>query len=208
MTRLVIVGAGGHAAVVAEAARLQGEWDDICFIDQQYPDVSQVIGLPVVGNMTFVASLQADDVEFIVGIGDNDTRLKVHEELSSDGAGFAVVVHPSASVSRSASVQSGTVIMAQAVVNARSTVGVACIINTGATVDHDCQLGSAVHLSPGVNIAGGVSVGTKTWIGIGAVVVNKVSIGDGVIVGAGAAVLDNVPAHQTVVGVPAREINR
>jgi len=206
MTRLVIVGAGGHAAVVAEAAQLEGAWDDICFIDDKFPNVKNIIGLPVVGDLSAVPEFTADRVEFVVAIGNNDTRLELHEKLVGAGGKMVSVVHPTASVSRSADVQPGTVIMAQADINARATIGVACVVNTGATIDHDCQIDAGVHLSPGAHLAGGVTVGEKAWIGIGANVTNNVSIGSAAIVGAAASVLTDVAANRTVVGIPAREM--
>ena len=208
MTRLVILGAGGHAAVVAEAAQLEGAWDDICFVDDKYPDVSEIIGLRVVGDLSAVQELKADRVEFIVAIGNNHVRLELHQKIASSGGHLVSVVHPSTTVSRSASVQPGTVIMAQAAINARTVIGVACIVNTGATIDHDCQIESGVHISPGANLAGGVSVGERAWIGIGAIVMNDVSIGPNAIIGASAAVITDVAANNTVVGIPAKQINR
>lgn len=208
MTRLVIVGAGGHAAVVAEAAQLEEAWDDICFIDDRYPDLDEIIGLPVVGDLSAAQKLKADGADFIVAIGSNRTRLELHKKIADSGGHLVSVVHPSASVSRSAIVRPGAAIMAQAAINARTTIGDACIVNTGVTIDHDCQIESGVHVSPGAHIAGGVSVGEKTWIGIGASVINNVSIGGSAIVGAGATVLSDVPANQTVVGIPARGIVR
>jgi len=208
VTRLVIVGAGGHAAVVAEMADLVGAWENICFIDDKYPDLASIIDLPVVGNSSAIPGLINDKADFVIAIGNNQTRLKLHHEIVETGGRVVSVIHPSAVVSPSVILEKGSVVMAQAVINARTTIGAACIINTGATVDHDCRLEPAVHISPGAHLAGGVSVGEQTWIGIGASVVNNVSIGASVIIGAGAAVLDNVPAHQTVVGIPAREISR
>lgn len=207
MTRLVIVGAGGHAAVVAESAQLQGAWDDICFVDDKYPDLTEVIGLPVIDDLAAVERLQGEQAQFIVAIGSNDTRLRLHKSIAGVGR-MASVVHPSATVSRSAIVQPGTAIMAQAVINARAKIGAACVVNTSATIDHDCVIGSGVHVSPGANLAGGVSVGEAAWIGIGASVTNNVSIGAAAIVGAAAAVVGDVAPNQTVVGIPAREMVR
>ena len=207
MTRLVIVGAGGHAAVVAEAAELQGAWDDICFVDDKYPDVDEVLGFPVVGDSSAVHALISDQVEFIVAIGDNGTRLELHRQIDDSGGHFVTVVHPSACVSSSARVQPGTVILAQAVVNARATIDVACIVNTAATIDHDCEIQAAVHISPGAHLAGGVSVGERAWVGIGASVMNDVSIGSNAVIGASAAVIADVETNSTAVGVPARRIS-
>ena len=208
MTRLVIVGAGGHAAVVAEAAELEGTWDDICFVDDKYPDLSEIIGLPVIGTLSAVQEQISDQTEFMVAIGDNRTRLELHQKIASSGGRLASIVHPTAIVSRTATVQPGTVILAQAVINARTTLGIACIVNTCATIDHDCAIDAGVHISPGAQLAGGVSVRERAWIGIGASVINNVSIGNDAIVGAAAVVLNDVAANQTVVGIPAREIVR
>jgi len=208
MTRLVIVGAGGHAAVVAEAAELEGTWGDICFVDDKYPGLSESIGLPVVGDLSAVPELQAGQAKFVIAIGDNRTRLEIHQKIVSAGGQLVSIVHPAATVSRTAIVQPGSVILAQAAINARTTIGAACIVNTGSIIDHDCVIASGVHISPGANLAGGVSVGERAWIGIGASVINNVSIGSNAIVGAAAVVLGDVAADQTVVGIPAREIVR
>lgn len=205
MNRLVIVGAGGHAAVVAEAAQLDGIWDDICFVDDKYPDIDEIIGRPVVGDLSAVQKLSVDGASFIVAIGNNETRLKVHEKIARNGGHLVSVIHPSAAVSHSAILQPGTAVMAQAAINARTSIGIACIVNTGATLDHDCRLESGVHISPGANLAGGVTVGERAWIGLGASVINNVSIGSAAVVGACAAVLTDVPANRTVVGIPASE---
>ncbi|MNR34560.1 putative acetyltransferase EpsM [compost metagenome] len=114
------------------------------------------------------------------------------------------LIHPAAVVSRYASVDLGSVIMAGVQVNAGAQIGLGCILNTGCSVDHDCQLASAVHISPGAHLAGSVQVDEESWVGIGACVRQLVRIGRRVVVGAGAAVVTDVADDVTVVGVPAR----
>lgn len=53
-----------------------------------------------------------------------------------------------------------------------------------------------------------VTIGRDVWIGGGAIILAGITIGDGAIVGAGSVVTRNVPARATVVGNPARPINR
>ena len=193
MSKLIIIGAGGHGRVVADAANRE-----CVFVDKEAGDQKGVLA------MEDLSSLQQNDDEVIVGIGDNNTRMKVLSGLSN----IATVVHEDATVSESATLGDGTVVFARAVVNPNASVGRGCIINTAATVDHDCVLEDGVHISPGAHVGGGVSIGTCSWIGIGASVKHGVKIGDNVIVGASAAVVNDIRDGVTVVGVPARELKQ
>ena len=190
MKRLIIIGAGGHGSVVADAANV-----NCVFLDDD-TSLPNVIGTPSSLNDILV---EGDGV--VVAIGDNVLR---NEMLAAiDNA--ATVIHPTACVSPKATLGQGSVVLANAVVNVGATLGRGCIVNTGATVDHDCVLGKSVHVSPGANLGGNVRVGDCSWIGIGAAVKHEVTIGKHVVVGAGAAVINDVPDNTTVVGVPARE---
>lgn len=205
MTRpLLILGAGGHAKVVAEAALATGRWDAVAFLDDRHPAAREVMGWPVLGRLGDAPSLRGRYPDALVAIGHCRTRLRVQNELRRNGFDLPVVVHPAAWVSPSATLGAGTVVFAQAAVNACARVGEACILNTGCSVDHDCALGDGVHVCPGARLAGEVAVGDATWVGIGSSVIQRVRLGADVTVGAGAAVLRDVPDGVTAVGVPAR----
>lgn len=207
MNRLAILGASGHGKVVADTAELCG-WGVIEFFDDAWPSISKNGIWPVVGTSNDLAErfLEFDGV--LVAIGSNKTRQQKLSELKSIGAPIPVLVHPSATVSRHATLACGVVVFASAVVNAYASIGEGAILNTGCSVDHDCVIADAVHLSPGVRLAGAVRVGEQSWIGIGACVRQLVHIGSRVTIGAGAAVIANVADDLTMVGVPAQPLRR
>jgi len=201
---LLVVGAGGHGKVVADTAMEMGCWSRIGFVDDRGGYLQQVAGVQVVGCLADLKSLRSEWSAAVVAIGDARQRLGILEGIRDLKFELPVIAHPSAVVSRLATVGAGTVIFAQAAINAGASVGAGCIVNTGATVDHDCQLGDGVHVCPGVNLAGNVRVGARSWIGIGSAVRQGISIGWGVMVGAGSVVIQDVPDAVTVYGVPAR----
>lgn len=203
MRRLAILGASGHGKVVADCAELCG-WESVIFFDDAWPDKRMNGAWSVVGDTADLLRRVGEFDGVLVAIGNNTVRQARLRLLAEQGGVLPVLVHPSAVVSRFASLGAGSVVFAGAVLNADCTVGAGAIINTGATVDHDCVLGDAVHISPGAHLAGGVVVGDRSWVGIGSTARQLVRIGFDVVVGAGAAVVADVVDGCVVTGVPAR----
>jgi len=203
---LLIIGAGGHGRVTADAAELSGKWGKIAFLDDRYPEINSSGRWPVIGVLEGIATLVNKWSDFVVAIGDNVVRSENQEKLRSLCLNVSTVIHPSAQIASDVMLGDGTVVFANAVINTGSVLGKACVVNTGSTVDHDCQLGNGVHISPGVNLAGNVKVGDRSWVGIGATVINGCTIGNDAMIAAGAVVINNINNGLIVSGVPAREL--
>jgi UDP-N-acetylbacillosamine N-acetyltransferase len=199
---LLVYGAGGHGLVVAEAAELAG-FDVLGFIDDgQFPG-TPVGDFAVLGGGGMAGEY---DAALIVAIGNNHHRWTVLERLLEAGAIVTSVIHPSATVSPSARIDTGVFIGPKAVIHAQATVGQGGIVNSAAVVEHHVNLAAAVHVAPGAVLTGRVRVGARAMIGAGAVVLPDVAIGDDAVVGAGAVVTRSVDAQCTVVGNPAKVI--
>jgi len=203
---LLVVGAGGHGSVVADAAHEQGLWSQIAFLDDDPTAQLLMADWPILGATDQSSEWLEKYTDLIVAIGDNTQRIQLIQKFKDQGFNIPVICHPTACVSAYAEIGMGSMLAAQCAVNAGSRLGRGCIINTGATIDHDNLLEDGVHVSPGAHLGGGVHVGTNSWIGIGASVREQTSIGSHVIVGAGAAVVDNVVDNLQVGGVPARPL--
>lgn len=209
--RLLIVGSGGHGRVVHDVARASGH-EIVGFIDSDEQLVGKVVG----GTGTTVVMSQADFLEQVrsgvideavaIAIGDNRTRLDVLRSV--EALALPVIVHPTATVSPSASLGPGTVVMPAAVINSNAKVGRGVIVNSAAVVEHDCVVANGAHISPGAVLAGGVVVHEGAWIGAASCVIGGVEVGEYAIVGAGAVVIRSVPPHTTVVGCPAAPVRR
>lgn len=204
---LVIWGASGHALVVADIVRSQGEYEIIGFLDDV--DVRRrntaFCGAKVLGGKEQLTVLPDLGVKhLIVAMGDCEARMKTGELIRESGFELATAIHPRAVVAQNAVVGAGTIVAAGAVINPASIIGENVIVNTSASIDHECVIEDGAHIGPGARLGGRVKVGRATWIGIGAIVKDRVMIGANSILGAGAVLLDDLPNNVIAYGVPAR----
>ncbi|MBD1390507.1 acetyltransferase [Neiella sp. HB171785] len=208
MTRLVILGAGGHGKVVADVAQLSQDYDKLLFLDDAFERIGECAGLPVAGPLSDFSRYINEHTHFFVAMGSCAGRQSWLQQLLAAKAQLATLIHPTAIIAHSVVIESGVLICAGAIINPDSKIGLGVIINTGATIDHDCVIGAYSHVCPGVSIAGMVHVGELCWLGIGANVIQLITIADHCTLGAGATLIHSTQAGQTLVGVPARPISK
>lgn len=200
-TLLAIVGGGGHALVVAEAASLAGYTVVGFYDDNPKATLAERAGLKHLGPLR---SFDAPRGSVIVAVGDLKTReATIAHWAGKPHAVFANVLHPSAVVHTSATLGHGIYVGPNAVVHSHACVGSHAIINSGSIVEHECMVGENAHIAPGCVLGGNVSVGSGTLVGLGSRILPGVNVGEGVIVGAGSVVVRAATNGQTVAGVPA-----
>lgn len=195
--RLTLIGAGGHAKVVLEAAHAAHPGIALRVFDQSPGRVGQaLLGLAVEGMPAQFAGAVH------IAIGDAAAREQVWKTFMQSGdARLLAIIHPAASVAPSAKVGDGVFAAAQSVIGPEALVGRGVIVNHGAVVDHDCNVGEWSHIAPNATLGGGVTVGRSVMVGAGATVLPGVRIGDRATVGAGAVVLADVAPGTTVHGI-------
>jgi sugar O-acyltransferase (sialic acid O-acetyltransferase NeuD family) len=201
---VVVYGSGGHGKVVADAVLATPGWELVGFLDDRAQAGTRLLGCEVLGGGDLLADLAAQETSVALGVGANAARQQVFERCVAAGIAVVTVVHPSATVSPSATLGPGVVVLAQAAVNPDAALGDGALVNTSAVVEHDCRIGAFAHLSPRAALGGAAQVGARAHLGLGAVVLPGISVGADSVVGAGAVVVRDLPSGITAVGVPAR----
>jgi sugar O-acyltransferase (sialic acid O-acetyltransferase NeuD family) len=195
---LLIFGAGGHAKSIMELVKLLDKYviAGILDDDQQLAG-KQVLGIPVLGTRVLFPSLLEKGVNQaangVGGIVDINVRINIFESLENAGFSFPSLIHPHASVEKSAVIEAGVQVFANAYVGAEVHLHQRCMVNTNAVVSHDCVIGMYSHIAPGALLAGEVHVGARSLVGMGVTTAIGVQIGNNVRIGNGAIILADVP---------------
>lgn len=196
-TALVIFGGGGHGKTVIDLVRAMGTYRIVGVFDDGLPEGSDVLGVPVLGGGKDLDEWHERGIQLaanaVGGIGNYRQRLKIFDLLAQAGYRFPILVHPNAVIERSATLETGTQVLAQAYVGSAARVGFGSVLNAGAIVSHDCVLGQVVNLSPGATLAGNVRVENYAQIGMRATVNMQITIGEAALLGNGCTVKADVP---------------
>jgi len=215
-TSIAIYGAGSFAREVAwlvdDISSAERPMKVVCFIDDNEANHGLVLNtVPVMGLAE--ARARFPDALVAVGIGSPQTREKVTQKALSTGMLPATLIHPRVERSRWVEIGPGAVICAGNILTVNITLGPHVQINLDCTIGHDVIMGDYTTLAPGVHVSGWVHFGKRVVVGTGAVILNgtqdaPLTIGDDAVIGAGAVVTKPVPPGVTVVGVPAKPLQR
>ncbi len=205
--RILIIGAGGHAQVVADILLRMFDQssglEPIGYLDDNPALIGQSrLGLPIVGTISQLSQINHDAV--IIAIGHNAMRARLYKQFQHQGECFAIACHPRAIVAPDVTLGPGSVICAGVVVNPGSVIGQNVILNTSCSVDHHNRIDDHAHIAPGVHLGGDVQIGEGALIGISATVMPQRRVGAWSTVGAGALVHKDIASQMTAIGVPAR----
>lgn len=184
MRNLLILGAGGHGKVIAEAAELEKKYDEIAFLDDNSTE-DKIFNFSVIGKINDYKIFKDKYKYAFVAIGNNNVRLELINKLIKEGFLIPNIIHPNASISKYSKIETGTAILSGAIVNTNSIIGKGCILNINSIVDHDCNIEDGVHISSGAIVRSMVKIGELSIIGEGACITQGKNINKNTIINAG-----------------------
>ncbi len=197
-TALVIFGGGGQGKTLIDLVRAMGTYRIVGIFDDGLPAGSDVLDVPVLGGADALAEWRQRGIHLaanaVGGIGNVSVRVKIFDLLERAGFVCPALVHPTAVIERSATLEAGVQVLAHAYVGSAARIGFGSLLNAGAIVSHDCVVGRVVNLSPGATLAGNVRVEDHAQIGMRATVNVQVTVGQGALLGNGCTVKADVPA--------------
>jgi sugar O-acyltransferase (sialic acid O-acetyltransferase NeuD family) len=205
MKKIIIMGAGGHGQVVADALMQMGGATPVAFVDENLKlHGKHIMGIPVPGGNATIGAIEHDGI--VLALGNNGLRKRIFIDLRAAGEKLFTVIHPSAIIAQNVVVGDGCMILAGSVINTGTVIKDNTIINTNSTIEHHNVIGPHVHVAPGATLGGEVIVEEEAMVGIGATVLPRLTVHKRAVLGGGSTAINDILEGTTAVGVPAQKI--
>ena len=211
-----IVGTGGFGREVMPLAYdmlakcgSSHDWDLVFVVDD--PSTSEVNGRRLIATSEYLR-IEAE-LYFNVAVADSNARERIARKFETAGAKpFTVSALNSVNLWGN-NIGDGAILCPFSTITANARIGRYFHANIYSYVAHDCIIGDYVTFAPNVHCNGMVRIEDHAYIGTGAIIKQgsdekPIVIGRGAIVGMGAVVTRSVLAGETVVGNPARAMDR
>lgn len=184
----------------------------IYFIDDSLTEATEINGHPAVNYQTFKA-LQSAEKFVLIAIANSQIREKIAHQLENDGMHLWSVQANNTVIMDQAEIAAGAALSPFVTITSNIKIGKCFHANLYSYVEHDCVIGDYVTFAPGVKCNGNIHIEDHVYIGTGAVIKQgtpnqPLVIGKGAVIGMGAVVTKSVPPGLTVVGNPARILEK
>jgi len=174
LTRLVIIGAGGHGREILDVIEainaLKPVYDVVGFLDDDEGANEPLSRRSAVklGPTSLVDSL---DVAYVVAVGNPRARAEIDRRWMRNKRQSPVLIHPAATVGSDVHLGPGSVVMAGARITTNVLAGRHLHVNVNATISHDARFGDYVTISPGCHVSGNVKLGDGVTLGTGCAII-------------------------------------
>ncbi|WP_104490005.1 PglD-related sugar-binding protein [Acinetobacter indicus] len=217
MTDLYAVyGASGCGRSLMPVARAQlkraGIKAEIVFIDDGL-SAEAIINSHRAMNYEAFKKIIAAKKYVLIAIANSQVREKIALRLEQDAIALWTVQADNVVLMDNIELAAGAALSPFVSITSNIKIGKCFHANLYSYVEHDCVIGDFVTFAPGVKCNGNIHIEDHAYIGSGAVIKQgtpdqPLVIGKGAVVGMGAVVTKSVPPGVTVIGNPARILEK
>jgi len=214
--KLIILGTGGNSVDILDTVNERNahskkpQYECIGFLDDDQRQWGKEIwGVQVLGPLE--SATHYPEAHFVNGIGSECNFWKKGAIVAKTGITldrFETIVHPTASVSRMATLGKGVVVFQQVTIANKASIGNHVIILPNSVISHDVVIGDYACITGGVCISGLVTIGCDCYLGTNSSISGSVKISNGCLIGMGSVIRHDVSENSVMVGNPARFLRK
>lgn len=209
-----VYGASGFGKEVMPLVRAQFvelDKENFVFIDDGQAN-TDLNGYQVLSYTDFINDFKTDK-RVTIAIANSQVREKLVARLNQDNVQHLEIQAANTVILDEVEMGEGSLLCPFTCITSNIKIGKFFHANIYSYVAHDCIIGDYVTFAPGVKCNGNIHIEDHAYIGTGAVIKQgtpdkPLVIGKGAVVGMGAVVTKSVPAGVTVVGNPARILEK
>ncbi|MCL6231130.1 acetyltransferase [Acinetobacter sp. ANC 5579] len=209
-----VYGASGFGKEVMPLVRAQFtelNKEHFVFIDDGQAN-TDLNGYKVLSYTDFINDSKTDK-HVTIAIANSLVREKLVARLNQDNVQHLEIQAANTVILDEVEIGEGNLLCPFTCITSNIKIGKFFHANIYSYVAHDCVIGDYVTFAPGVKCNGNIHIEDHAYIGTGAVIKQgtpdkPLVIGKGAVVGMGAVVTKSVPAGVTVVGNPARILEK
>ncbi|MDD0802385.1 acetyltransferase [Acinetobacter johnsonii] len=209
-----VYGASGFGKEVMPLVRAQFtelNKEHFVFIDDGQAN-TDLNGYQVLSYTDFINNSKTDK-RVTIAIANSQVREKLVARLDQDSVQHLEIQAANTVILDEVEMGEGSLLCPFTCITSNIKIGKFFHANIYSYVAHDCVIGDYVTFAPGVKCNGNIHIEDHAYIGTGAVIKQgtpdkPLVIGKGAVVGMGAVVTKSVPAGVTVVGNPARILEK
>lgn len=204
----LLLDGGAGVALSREDGSAQGT---ACFVERD-PATATLNSVKILSEAQFFELTDREQI-FNVAIADSRLREKIAGNCLQRGVQARSIRSKHCVTYDAVQIGEGAILCANTMITSNVTIGRFFHLNIFGYVEHDCVIGDFVTFAPGVHCNGNVHIGDHAYIGSGAIIRHgspgkPMVIGAGAVVGMGAVVISDVAPNTTVVGNPAKPLDK
>jgi len=215
MKKLIFLGASGNASVInstiEDINQKKIKINPIGFLDDEKNVFNQLKFFGKIKKDIVQELLLDKDIFFIWTLISSKLKAQSAEKLKNlkiPNDRFLSIIHPTANISKFASIGNGVSIHPFANIGPNTTVGDNVHIFSYGLIGHDAKIGNFSFLAAKSSIGASAIVEEGCFFGINSSVRENLIIKSWATIGMGSVVIDNVKENSVVVGNPAKNIKK
>lgn len=200
MKKVIIIGAGAHAAEVEEYIiennAFKPEIEILGFLDDSIENYQKAqLLFPLLGGI-FSYDVPSN-VELIVTVNNISLRKKIIDHFNSKNIKFTNFIHHTSRIFRTSKIGIGNIFCPYTQVGPYVVIGHHNIFNNRSSIGHNTIIGDNNIFNPNSGLSGYTKVGNANYFSLNVVTIPSISIGDNNVIAPNMVIENNIKSNST-----------